>query len=133
MLSTTSFEKALFSLNKAITRAQADPLDEEVRDATIQRFEYSYELAFKMLKRQIELESASPAIIDRMSFKELLREALEKGMIDSFDNWLTYRHQRNITSHTYNEEKAIEVFNTAVKFYPEAKKLLIILQDKNND
>ena len=133
MISTTAFENALKSLEKAITRSKLDSTDEEVRDATIRRFEYSFELAYKMLKRQLEADSVNPAEIDRLSFKELLREALERSLIDNFDSWLIYRHQRNLTSHTYNLATAIEVYKTALDFYPEALELLNILKAKNSD
>ena len=44
-----SQEKALTSLQKTIERYGREPEDEEVRDSVIQRFEYSYELCWKML------------------------------------------------------------------------------------
>lgn len=120
----SSFELALASLKKAVDRAISEPDDEEVRDAAIQRFEYSYELAWKMIKRQLEAEVAVPADIDSLSFRSMMREAAEKGMIESFESWLTFREQRNITSHTYNQEKAKSVFETAKEFLPVALKLL---------
>ena len=50
-LNFDSFERAISSLDRGIVRSEKDPGDEEVRDAVIQRFEYTYELAWKMLKR----------------------------------------------------------------------------------
>jgi nucleotidyltransferase substrate binding protein (TIGR01987 family) len=128
LIDFSSFELALASLKKAVDRAVGDPDDEEVRDAVIQRFEYSYELAWKMIKRQLEAEVAVPADIDRLSFRSMMREAAEKGMIESFEAWLTFREQRNITSHTYNQEKAKSVFETAREFLPVALRLLAQLK-----
>lgn len=126
----TSFALALASLEKAVDRAAEVPEDAELRDAVIQRFEYTYELAWKMIKRQLEAEAAVPAEIDMLSFRSLMREAAEKGMIQSFEPWLVYRDQRNITSHTYNQEKAKSVFETAKEFLPVAQRLLFDLRDR---
>jgi len=52
-LDLTSLEKALTSLQKAIERYGREPEDEEVRDSVIQRFEYSYELCWKMLSKEL--------------------------------------------------------------------------------
>jgi hypothetical protein len=49
-LDLSSWKKALNSLERAIARSTASPADEELRDAVIQRFEYCYELSWKMLK-----------------------------------------------------------------------------------
>ena len=54
-LDLTSLKKALTSLQKAIERYGLEPEDEEVRDSVIQRFEYSYELCWKMLSKQLQL------------------------------------------------------------------------------
>ena len=53
-----------------------------------------------------------------------MREAAEKGMIESFEAWLAFREQRTLTSHTYNQDKAKSVFETAKEFLPVALKLL---------
>ena len=126
----TSFASALVSLKKAIDRAAGAPDDDEVRDAVIQRFEYTYELAWKMIKRQLEAEAAVPSDIDTLSFRSLMREAAEKGMIDSIEPWLVFREQRNITSHVYNQEKAKSVFETAKDFLPAAQELLSNLKTR---
>ena len=130
-LDFTPLEKALITLKRGIDRAIAAPNDEELRDAVIQRFEYSYELCWRMLKRQLEQEVANPAIIDTLSFRQLIREGAERGIIDHVENWFEYRRQRNITSHVYDQEKAKSVFQTALNFYPEAIVLLQRLLSRN--
>ncbi|EKD27867.1 MAG: nucleotidyltransferase substrate binding protein, HI0074 family [uncultured bacterium] len=132
-LDFSSLEKAVSSLEKAILRAEKTKNDDILRDAVIQRFEYTYELCWKMLKRQIEMDSPTPALVDTLSFKELIREGAEKGFIDDVAAWIMYREQRNITSHVYNENKAISVYNTAVEFLKDAKSLLNKLKKNKND
>ena len=131
MLDLSSLEKALTRLEYAVERSQKVPLDEEVRDSVIQRFEYSYELCWKMLKRQLEIDSQTPASIDAMGFKQMIREGAERGLIDNPEVWFEYRRQRNITSHVYNETKAISVYKTALVFLQDAKRLLQKLKQRN--
>ena len=132
-LDLSPLQKALNSLNRAIVRSQKAPDDEELRDAVIQRFEYTYELSWKMLKRQIEQESPTPSEIDRLSFRDLLREGAERGMIADVEKWMDYREQRNITSHTYDDNKAKSVYESALSFYDDAKTLLSELERRNSN
>lgn len=131
-LDFSSLKKAIKSLGRAIARTQKAPSDEELRDAVIQRFEYTYELAHKMMKRQLELESPNSAEIDQLSFKDLLRTAAEKGIISDVEEWLIYRDQRNITSHTYDEDDAKSVYETALKFHKEAEVLFSKLEKRRS-
>jgi len=133
MLDFTSLHKAVASLNRAIVRARAATDDEELRDAVIQRFEYTYELCWRMIKRSVEAEAAVPADIDALSFKALMREAAERGIIEDVTSWLVYREQRNITAHTYDAEKAHSVYQTAVEFLQAARAVLAELERRNNE
>jgi nucleotidyltransferase substrate binding protein (TIGR01987 family) len=132
MLDLTSLEKALDSLGRAIDRSKTVPEDKEIRDSVIQRFEYSYELCWKMMKRQLEIDSPTPVSVDAMGFKDMIREAAERGLVNHPQAWFEYRRQRNITSHTYNETKAVQVYETAIVFIQDAKILLQNLQQKNS-
>lgn len=132
MLDLTSLEKALNSLERAVERSQKIPEDEEVRDSVIQRFEYTYELSWKMLKRQLQIDSQTPVSIDAMGFKEMIREGAERGLISNPEAWFAYRRQRNVTSHAYNETKAVSVYETAVNFIQDAKALLQNLKQRNS-
>ena len=130
MIDLSSFKKAVLSLERAVLRAQKSPEDTELRDAVIQRFEYTYELCWKMLKRQLEAESANPAEIDGLSFKDLLRQGAERGIVSDVEIWFVYRDQRNITSHIYDEKKAASVYKTACAFLGDAGALLKVLEER---
>ena len=133
ILDLTALEKATASLEKALRRSVRVPADEEVRDAVIQRFEYTFELCWKMLKRRIEADAAVPSDVDAMSFHALMRDAAERGLVDDVTRWLEYREQRNITSHTYNADRALSVYETAKVFIVDAKAVLRKLQERNDD
>ena len=51
-LDLSPLRNALASLARGLARRRAAPADEEVRDACIQRFEYCFELSWKMLVRR---------------------------------------------------------------------------------
>lgn len=118
----TPFEKALQSL-EAILQL---PKDEIVRDATIQRFEYTYELAWKMIKRHLDWAGNSNTA--NLTKRELFREATNAKLISDADAWFDYHEARNNTSHTYEVTAAEEVFEAAVKFAPDARALLTELK-----
>lgn len=128
-LDYTALDKAIASLEKGVMRSRQAPEDEELRDCVIQRFEYTYELSWKMVKRRLERDSASPGMIEQYSFKELMRTAAEKGFISNVEEWFGYREARNMTSHSYNEKVANEVYQTAFSFLKEVKQLITKLNE----
>jgi nucleotidyltransferase substrate binding protein (TIGR01987 family) len=130
-LEFSSFEKALASLDEALMEYDRTQ-NQFVKDACIQRFEYTYELAHKLLKRQLEAMSANPSEIDQMSFPDMIRTGAERGLLlNSWDKWKLFRHARNATNHAYNEKKANEVFVRIPAFRDEAAFLLARLQERN--
>lgn len=131
LLDLSSLEKAVGSLDEAVVEYQKNTLNRFVRDASIQRFEYTYELCHKMLKRYLEISEPNAEEIDQMSFPALIRTASERGIVlHGWDQWRIYRDARNITSHTYNEDKAVKVCEAIPDFLLEARTLLTELQKR---
>ncbi len=130
-LDLTPLQKALESLAFAIDRTEREKPDDMLRDSVIQRFEYTYELCWKMLKRRLKLDAPSPEAVDEMSFRELIREGAERGLIDDPVAWFNYREKRNLTSHIYDEDIARNVYQAALAFLPDAKSLFAALQKRN--
>jgi nucleotidyltransferase substrate binding protein (TIGR01987 family) len=120
----TSFRKALDSLEAALNQPEVNDI---VRDATIQRFEYTYEIAWKMMKRHLKWMEV--AEIHKLHGKELFRKAAEVELIDNPEQWFQFKDARNKTSHTYNEEDAQEVYELAKAFLPVAQQLLRDLEN----
>ena len=98
----------LGSLGDALSRLEAalvQPKTEWTRDAAIQRFEFSFELAWKAVSacaRSEGLEARSP--------REALRVAHRLAWFDDDGLWLRMLDDRNRTSHIYNEAVAEEIF-----------------------
>lgn len=122
-LSIEPLEKAIAALEVALERYAAEP-DDLIRDACIQRFEFTYELSHKMLKRFLEATSANPDEFDGLSFQDLIRTGTERGLLlGDWTVWRSYRSARGATSHTYDAEKAAQVFAVIPAFLEEARYL----------
>lgn len=131
-LDLTPLEKAVKRLAEGLVRYEQDITDTQIRDGLIQRFEFSYELSHKMLKRHIEAASANPAEVDAMTFQDLIRTGSEQGLLLSgWDKWREFRQARTDTSHTYDEDKALKVVAYLPAFLDEARHLLKQLQERN--
>ncbi|KXV70274.1 nucleotidyltransferase substrate binding protein [Acetobacter cerevisiae] len=131
MLYLTPLERALDRLKEGWTRHLAQPDDEQLRDGLIQRFEFTYELSHKTLKRFLEANSASPEEYDRMGFPDMIRSANEAGLLRSaWPQWSVFRKMRNLTSHTYNEATAKQVVATIPDFIAESEFLLATLKER---
>ena len=137
IIDLSSLEKALKKLttNHRLL-LHADPLQLETKeayeDASIQAFEYTYELSHKMLKRCLEQLEANMEDIDQMSFPDLIRKGAEKGLLlHSWDKWTYYRQARNKTSHTYDSDAAKEVLAIIPDFLEEANFLLVQINKRN--
>jgi hypothetical protein len=68
----------------------------------------------------------------RRSFPELIRTGSERGLLLSgWDVWKGYRTARGITSHTYDEARADQVFAVIPQFLQDARYLLAQLQERS--
>lgn len=128
MLDLSPLENALAALDRGLTRFAAAPHDEEVRDGCIQRFEFTFELSWRMLKRQLQMDLPNAQEVDAMTWRALMRAGAEQGLIDDINAWLLYREKRNITSHTYDAAKAAEVAAVLPEFAGAVHELLRRLQ-----
>jgi nucleotidyltransferase substrate binding protein (TIGR01987 family) len=132
-LDFTPLQNAIARLDEGLRRYLVDPADLQIRDGLIQRFEFTYDLSHKSLRRAIETASANPEEIDQMTFPTLIRTAFEQGLIaGDWSDWQEFRRMRNITSHTYDEAKAREVTAAIPGFLNEAIDLLARLEKRRN-
>lgn len=127
MLDFRSLQLATASLAEALNESKLRPADNFVRDAAIQRFEYTYELCVKSLRRQLEAMSDSPDEVDALGYRDMIRVGVERGLIAAEADWFSYRevrqHRRNITAHVYDPAKAAQVFAQLSMFLRDAQAL----------
>ncbi len=121
IMDISPLEKSIARLDEGLTRYQQHRKDAQLRDGLIQRFEFTYELSHKMLKRYLKLTSATPQLFDDMPFQDLVRLGNAQGLLhDNWPIWRKYREMRTKTSHTYDEEVALEVVTSIPDFLKEA-------------
>ncbi len=102
------FDLALKAFERALTRLKEVLAENEttiVRDALIQRFEFTFEAAWRCAYRWLRARGANVA---EEAFAVLPR-ALTNGLIHDEACWAEMRQKRNMTSHTYDEKLAVEV------------------------
>jgi nucleotidyltransferase substrate binding protein (TIGR01987 family) len=111
-------------LREGLERHRREPGDEQLRDGLIQRFEFTYELSHRMLRRYLRHVAASPDAFDRMPFQELIRSGNEQGLLlGDWPAWRRYRDMRARTSHTYAAAIAAQVVAAIPDFLTEATHL----------
>ena len=135
----TSFRDALAALERSLAflgsdMARENPLlREQFRNSAIQCFEFTHELGFKMIKRQLEKMSPDPAAVDKMTYMDVIRSAAEAGLVDDVARYRDYREKRNITSHTYNLEKAERIEAVLPACRDDMRALLTELEKRNRE
>jgi nucleotidyltransferase substrate binding protein (TIGR01987 family) len=115
----SNFKKALAKLDQAVKHIQSlyyvegsfdESLlkegDDLMKEGLIQRFEYTHELAWNVMKDFLNERGSTPLY----GSKDATREAFATGLIANGQIWMEMIGSRNKTSHTYNEETATEIF-----------------------
>jgi nucleotidyltransferase substrate binding protein (TIGR01987 family) len=128
-LDISSLDNAVRRLREGLARYERERADEQICDGLIQRFEFTYELSHRTLRRYLRETAASPSNIDRMSFADLIRAASAQGLLrGDWPAWRCYREMRTRTSHTYDADVAAEVAAGIPAFLDEAEHLLAELR-----
>lgn len=112
---TKDFKKA----NKRLKEACKSKPTRMNKDATIQRFEFTFELAWKTIQEYIKDQG-----FDCKSPKNCIREGARLEIIDNPEDWFEFLRKRNLIAHTYNEKLADKIYKKALKFPKEVNKLL---------
>ena|SRR3989338_10700254 len=118
----TKLAEQLKQFGKAIHRFEeilAVEKNDIVRDSAIQRFEFSFELAWKTVKEFLEERKG---IIQR-SPKDCFREAYRQKLIDHDDSWIAICDMRNYATHAYDEQLADYIYHKLPKVLASFKEL----------
>jgi nucleotidyltransferase substrate binding protein (TIGR01987 family) len=93
---------SLDRLAEALAVSAEEPL---AIDGTIQRFEFTFELFWKTIRRLLARQG-----IEANSPKAVLQQAYRLGWLSDEPKWLKVLDDRNLTSHTYREQLALEIY-----------------------
>ena len=122
-----NFENAFISFKEAVEE-QGNTTNELIKAGIIQRFEFTHELSWKVMKDFLIFEGIQNIIGSRSA----VREALNKDLIKNGEIWMDMIETRNITVHAYDEEilnkeffKIVnEYFELLFEFYTKMKSYL---------
>jgi len=108
-----NFQKAILRLQEAVEEYSTHQTNDVLRDGLIQRFEFTYKLAWKATKAVLE----TLGIVDIRSPKATFKEAFSQGLIQGESTWLMMLKDRNMTTHVYKEELADEIAQRIISDY----------------
>lgn len=100
-----NYQKALLQFNKIFTLSKEKSLSDIEKDALIQRFEYTHELAWKVVQDFFKGKGDEKIFGSR----DATRLAFNNGIIVNGQAWMDMIKDRNLSSHVYNEEVAESV------------------------
>jgi nucleotidyltransferase substrate binding protein (TIGR01987 family) len=118
----SNFQKALKQLQKFINKGSLSELEEQ---GLIQAFEYTYELAWKVMKDYFEYQGNTHITGSR----DAITEAHQNGLIEDGEGWMKMIKSRNKSSHTYNEETVKEI---KTKIFDHYFELFVAFNNKIN-
>ena len=109
----SNFEKALFQLEEAVKITEKRGLSKLEEQGLIQAFEFTHELAWKVMKDYFIYQGNNSITGSR----DATREAFQAGLLKEGETWMEMIKSRNQTSHTYNEETAREIVTLILNSY----------------
>ena len=113
----SNYRKALVKFNQAVEllskhTEHEDTIDELLQEGLIQRFEYTHELAWKVMKDYAEYQGYT----DIRGSRDAIRKSLEMNLIDD-KRWMNTIEDRNLTVHNYDNEIASEIYDNIMNIY----------------
>lgn len=94
----TNFSRA-FTLLRDALEPGVEALNQLEREGVIQRFEYTFELAWNTLKDRLEYDGIA---FQSVTPRSVIRQAFQSGLIENGETWLDMLTDRNLSSHTYD-------------------------------
>lgn len=111
-----NYRKALLKLKQAVSivldKVEYDEIEELLKEGLIQRFEYTHELVWKVMKDYAEYQGYT----DIKGSRDAFRKAFEMGIITD-KRWMNSIEDRNLASHNYDDETAEEIFELIINVY----------------
>ena len=110
-----NFQRAFLLLREAM-EMDRENLSQLEKEGIIQRFEFTFELAWKVLKDRMEYDGI---VLDKISPKAVIRQAYATKYINDAETWLKMIGDRNLMSHTYDFAKfELVIENISTDYLP---------------
>ena len=124
-----NFERAFMLLQSVFSERSLKNFSALEKEGIVQRFEYTFELAWKTLKDYLEF---SGMILNQITVREVIKQAFAAKIIEDGQAWINMLEDRNIMSHTYSQtafEKA--VIAIADYYLPALNQVFLFLKQKD--
>lgn len=105
-----NFERAFLLLKEALS--DLDTLSDLEKEGIVQRFEYTFELAWKTVKDYLEYSGIE---LNQVTPRAVIKQAFASKIISDGNTWIDMLEQRNLMAHTYSREN----FDTAIQLISE--------------
>lgn len=112
--------KPLLQANDSLIEAMSQVTNDLTRDGAIQRFEYTFELAWKTMKRLLRAKGS-----EVNHPRDVFREAAAESYIADPSQWFVFLEKRNKSTHIYKKEIADEVFSELPRFVVAMRDFLV--------
>jgi len=133
----TPLEKALAQLEESLQILDSkvwgdnDASRRNHERGAVQAFEFTYEVALNLLRRQMNEIAGGSTKINRLEFMDFLRAAADHDFIPDAERFFDYREKRNLTSNNYDEEMMRQMLAILDPFAQDVRFLLGQLQSYN--
>jgi len=117
------YKKAVGRLQEALKKEEFNELE---KDGVIQRFEFTFELAWKTVKDYLEDQNFT----DISSPKKAIQKAFESGLIEDGHAWVEMQEDRNRMSHMYSQIDSEKIFVQVKNKYAKALNDLVVALEK---
>jgi len=108
-----NYRKALVTMQNAVELAASRALSDLEKQGMIQGFEFTFELAWNVMKDYLEDEG----IIGIIGSKGAIRHAFNKGLIEDGQIWMDMLKDRILATHVYDEKTANDLVNAVINIY----------------
>jgi len=136
MINTEHLERCIETLNKSYTLIKTvdeGSIDYEMyRNSLVKSFEITLEQSGKLLKKKLTPYFASKKEVDKLTFKDIFRNALKHSFLteDEVNRWMEYRDNRNNTAHDYGQAFAEETLRLIDNFIKDAEHLREVVENE---
>ena len=109
-----NFERALILLRSVFDEKAPSELSDLEKEGVVQRFEYTFELAWKTLKDYLVYTGIS---FDQITPRSVIKQAFAAKLIQDGQGWIDMLDHHNLMSHTYNKKKFEKAIDMITKHY----------------
>ena len=122
-----NFESAFMLLKEAFEK-DIDTMSDLEKEGVVQRFEYTFELAWKTLKDYLVYDGI---VFDHITPRRIIKQAFAARIVEDGQTWIDMLEQRNLMSHTYDKETFDGVIgNITQRYFTAVEQVFTWLKQK---